>query len=161
MAPRHRRPRFQAAFSAAWLRRRERGYQGVSPYHAASADCVQRRWDRAAERRGGGGARCVVNWREGTHHGGDQGRLRPTLRIGAGGSYGNGVGIRRSGWVAIRYQKPPGPNCIAFIPSLPSLIERLRYNDGFSEAMRPSPGESPVRSRRQRCGQGTHLLIPV
>ena len=83
------------------------------------------------------------------------------MRIGVGESYGNGVGIRRSGWGAVRYQKPPGPNCSAFIPSMPSLIERQPYNDGFSEAMRPSPGESPGRSRRQRYWRGTHFLSPV
>ena len=60
---------------------------------------------------------------KGGHDGEDQGRLRPLLQVGVGESCGNGVGERRLGWATIRYQKRPGPNCIAFIASIPSLIE--------------------------------------
>ena len=68
--------------------------------------------------------RCGINWSGGNSPWRRSGPTTPATANRCGRELRKRRGQKALGLDVIRYQKPPGPNCSAFIPSMPSLIER-------------------------------------
>ena len=68
--------------------------------------------------------RCGINWSGGRSPWRRSGPTTPATANRCGREFRKWRRHKVLGLGVIRYQQPPGPNCIAFIPSMPSLIER-------------------------------------
>ena len=67
--------------------------------------------------------RVRLNWSAGRSPWMRSGPTTPATANRCGRELRKWRGQKALGLGVIRYQKPPGPNCIAFIPSMPTLIE--------------------------------------